>query len=84
MNKDSAMENAEKSNVNDPSMVAGATQLNIECSTIQACDSQKEDFEVLVGEVRDSFSHYLRKRPMIASSLVFLAGFYVGWKIKPW
>ena len=51
---------------------------------LDECESQKEDFEVLMGEVRDSFSHYLRKRPVIASSLVFLAGFYVGWKIKPW
>lgn len=51
---------------------------------INECDAQREDFEVLVGEVRDSLSQYLRKRPMIASGLVFLAGFYVGWKIKPW
>ncbi len=77
------MENGE-SKVNVPSTSGGVTQLNIECSMIQECDSQKEDFEVLLGEVRDSFSHYLRKRPVIASSLVFLAGFYVGWKIKPW
>jgi hypothetical protein len=63
---------------------AGTIQLNIERSMVRACDSQKEDIEVLLGEVRDSFAHYCRKRPMIASSLVFLAGFYVGWKIKPW
>lgn len=68
----------------EPSLSAGKSPLNIECLMVQACDSQKEDFEVLLGEVRDSFSHYLRKRPMIASSLVFLAGFYVGWKVKPW
>ncbi len=68
----------------EPSLSAGTAQLNIECSMVQACDSQKEDFEVLLGEVRDSFSHYLRKRPMIASCLVFVAGFYVGWKVKPW
>ena len=53
-------------------------------SMINECESQREDFEVLVGEVRDSLGQYLRKRPMIASSIVFLAGFYVGWKIKPW
>ena len=48
------------------------------------CDSQREDFEMMVGEVRDSLSQYLQKRPMIASGIVFLAGFYIGWKIKPW
>ncbi len=53
-------------------------------SVMDACESQREDFEVLVGEIRDSFGHYLGKRPMLASTLVFLAGFYVGWRIKPW
>ncbi len=58
--------------------------LSNESSMMNECDLQKEDFEILVGELRDSLGHYLRKRPVIASSLVFLAGFYVGWKIKPW
>lgn len=49
-----------------------------------SCDTQLEDFEVLVGELRDSLGVYLRKRPLVSSGLVFLAGFYVGWKIKPW
>lgn len=48
------------------------------------CQSQREDLAVLAGEVRDSFGHYLKKRPLVASSLVFLAGFYIGWKVKPW
>ena len=56
----------------------------IDRSMMEDCVAQREDFEVLVGEVRDSCAHYLRKRPVIATSLVFLAGFYVGWKIKPW
>jgi len=63
---------------------AGTDHLELDCSMIDDCGAQREDFDVLVGEVRDSFAHYLRKRPVIATSLVFLAGFYVGWKIKPW
>ena len=69
----------EELNMND-----GQSQSIRDYSMTDACDSQKEDLETLVGEVRDSFAHYLRKRPVVASSLVFLAGFYVGWKIKPW
>lgn len=65
-------------------MNIGQSQSNRDCAMSDACESQKEDLETLVGEVRDSFAHYLRKRPVVASSLVFLAGFYVGWKIKPW
>ena len=53
-------------------------------SAMQSCETQLEDFEVLVGDLRDSLGEYLRKRPLVASGLVFLAGFYVGWKIKPW
>ena len=83
MNKDNAMESVDNT-AKESSSSAGTAHLIIECSMVQACESQKEDFAVLLGEVRDSCSHYLRKRPMIASSLVFLAGFYVGWKIKPW
>ncbi len=50
----------------------------------KSCETQLEDFEVLVGDLRDSVGEYLRKRPLVSSGLVFLAGFYVGWKIKPW
>jgi len=53
-------------------------------SAMQSCETQLEDFEVLVGDLRDSLGDYLKKRPMVASGLVFLAGFYIGWKIKPW
>ena len=49
-----------------------------------SCETQLEDFEVLVGDLRDSLGEYLIKRPLVASGLVFLVGFYVGWKIKPW
>ena len=60
------------SNMSDPRAVASS------------CETQLEDFEVLVGDVRDSLGEYFRKRPLVSSGLVFLAGFYVGSKIKPW
>ncbi|MFO0921284.1 MAG: hypothetical protein U0905_02210 [Pirellulales bacterium] len=47
-------------------------------------EPQQEDFQVLVEELRDSFSRYLRKRPLVATGVVFLTGFYIGWKVKPW
>lgn len=50
----------------------------------KSCETQLEDFEVLVVDLRDSIGEYLKKRPLVSSGLVFLAGFYVGWKIKPW
>lgn len=53
-------------------------------SAMQSCETQFEDFEVLVVDLRDSLGSYLKKRPLVASGLVFLAGFYIGWKIKPW
>ena len=48
------------------------------------CEAQLEDFEVLLGELRDSVGGYLKKRPLVSSGLVFLVGFYLGWKTKPW
>ena len=47
-------------------------------------DDSPQDFPQLVEEVRDSLSRYLHRRPLIATSFVFLAGFYLGWKVKPW
>lgn len=46
------------------------------------CDQQ--DFQILVGEVGTALTKYCRKRPLVTTSLVFLAGLYTGWKIKPW
>ncbi len=47
------------------------------------CD-QREDFQELVDDVGASVANYCRKRPLVAALSVFVAGFYVGWKIKPW
>ena len=45
---------------------------------------QREDFQELLDDVGTSVANYCRKRPLVAGLSVFLAGFYVGWKIKPW
>ena len=69
---------------NEESVGKRQSSLAEQNSAMQSCETQFEDFEVLVGDMRDSLGVYLKKRPLVASGLVFLAGFYVGWKIKPW
>lgn len=48
------------------------------------CDEQREDFQALMEDVGASVSTYCRKRPVVATMVVFAVGFYMGWKIKPW
>ncbi len=48
------------------------------------CHDQREDFQTLMEEVGTSVGTYCRKRPVVATMVVFAAGFYMGWKIKPW
>ena len=71
---------------NEESVGKGQSNVAQQYNAMQSpsCETQFEDFEVLVGDMRDSLGEYLKKRPLVASALVFLAGFYVGWKIKPW
>lgn len=42
------------------------------------------DFEVMVGSIGDSIKEYGGKHPAVVGFSIFLAGFYLGWKIKPW
>ncbi len=42
------------------------------------------DFEVMVGSITDSVKDYGTKHPIVVASTIFLAGFYLGWKVKPW
>lgn len=69
---------------NEQSMAKYPRNMGDHQAVTNSCETQLEDFEVLVGDLRDSLGEYLRKRPLVSSGLVFLAGFYVGWKIKPW
>lgn len=50
----------------------------------QECSEMKEDFQAFIDEVGTSVSAYCRKRPGVAAGMLFLVGFYMGWKIKPW
>ena len=69
---------------NEKSMAKYPSNMSENRAISTSCETQLEDFEVLVGDMRDSLGEYLKKRPLVSSGLVFLAGFYVGWKIKPW
>ncbi len=69
---------------NEQSMAKYPSNMGDRRAITNSCEIQLEDFEVLVGDLRDSLGEYLKKRPLVSSGLVFLVGFYVGWKIKPW
>lgn len=42
------------------------------------------DFELMVESIGDSIKEYGGKHPAVVACTIFLAGFYLGWKIKPW
>ena len=44
----------------------------------------QEDFGELVEGVQESLVQYGKRHPFVAAGAIFFAGFYVGWKIKPW
>jgi len=50
----------------------------------QECCDVREDFQTLVADVGTSVHTYCRKRPQMAGLMIFVLGFYVGWKVKPW
>lgn len=45
---------------------------------------EQGDFEVMVESIGESIKEYGSKHPGIVACSIFLAGFYLGWKIKPW
>jgi hypothetical protein len=42
------------------------------------------DFQEMCDTVFTSVRTYSGQHPAILASVVFLAGFYLGWKTKPW
>lgn len=46
--------------------------------------SEQGDFEVMVESIGESIKEYGGKHPGIVACSIFLAGIYLGWKIKPW
>jgi hypothetical protein len=43
-----------------------------------------EDFGALVDDLQTSLVKYGKQHPLVTAGAIFFAGFYVGWKIKPW
>lgn len=77
------------SSVSSASKVAGARpgqawseELGAELAS--ECEEQREDFQALMEDVGASVATYCRKRPVVATMVVFAVGFYMGWKVKPW
>jgi hypothetical protein len=42
------------------------------------------DFDAMVESIGMSIKEYGSKHPGIVACSIFLAGVYLGWKIKPW
>lgn len=42
------------------------------------------DLEVMTSQVGDALAAYGKKNPGAIACGIFLAGFVVGWKLKPW
>lgn len=42
------------------------------------------DLEVMTSQISDAVMQYGKKQPGVVACMVFAAGFFVGWKIKPW
>ncbi len=62
----------------------GSSSCEMSAAVAGQLSEQREDFQELLDDVGTSVANYCRKRPLVAGLSVFLAGFYVGWKIKPW
>lgn len=62
----------------------GSQHCDFSAQLSEQCGEQREDFQALMEDVGSSVSNYCRKRPVMASLVVFAAGFYIGWKVKPW
>ena len=42
------------------------------------------DLEVMTSQISDAVINYGRKQPGVVACIIFAAGFFFGWKIKPW
>jgi hypothetical protein len=47
-------------------------------------EEESGDFQQLMESVCGSVKDYSDKHPAVLATTIFLAGFYLGWKIKPW
>jgi hypothetical protein len=47
-------------------------------------DVSLSDFERLVDDVTNSVVTYSKEQPKVVAAGIFVLGFIVGWKLKPW
>jgi hypothetical protein len=50
----------------------------------QGLQQHAGDFQQMCDSVCSSVKSYSIKHPTMVASALFLAGFYTGWKVKPW
>lgn len=42
------------------------------------------DLREVTDSIFNAVENYSRKNPTVVTVAIFMAGFYVGWKVKPW
>jgi hypothetical protein len=47
-------------------------------------DEGAHDLQDALDSVGSALTEYSKKHPTAVAVAVFFAGFYVGWKVKPW
>lgn len=51
---------------------------------LPADGEEREDFRILIEELGNAVCEYSHKRPGVAGCLLFAAGFFAGWRLRPW
>ena len=46
--------------------------------------NQPSDLEQMTAQITDAVVDYSKKQPGAVACLIFMVGFFMGWKIKPW
>ncbi len=42
------------------------------------------DLREVTDSIFNAVENYSRKNPTVVTVAIFMAGFYVGWRVKPW
>ena len=42
------------------------------------------DLREVTDSIFNAVENYSRKHPTVVTVAIFMAGFYVGWRVKPW
>ena len=51
---------------------------------VRSCEESANDLQDALTSVGRALKDYSKKNPAAVAVAVFFAGFYVGWKVKPW